>query len=458
MKKRLFIYTTAVVFIGLISFFALSVYITSTNNINAAKDTVVEVTQICAALYNEEIDIEEFVHIGSDTRITVIDADGTVLADSGVSRFGMATIDSHLERPEIKAALNGAPESFMRRSDTLGLDFIYYALKVDSGDSYVFVRAAIPVASINTYFLRSLPLLMFVLVIVAVLCFVIIRRITDYTLAPFGEIERKLRSLSQGNYIAAPIKSRYEEINRIVQEIEDIALELGNEKRRREDFFTYASHELKTPLTAIKGFNELIELSNTNSVVKDEKTRKFASAISRETERMTVLVDEMLKLSEIENTEKTTAISNSVPVPLTALIYDIRDTMTTIIGEKSISFLVVGNGVVTADPRHVYDVVKNLVENAVRYTGEDGEVTVTITQTDDSTKLSVADNGIGIPKTDQLHVFERFYRVEKSRTRNSIGGGTGLGLAIVKHLCVLNDWRVSMVSEPGVGTEVTIEF
>jgi two-component system phosphate regulon sensor histidine kinase PhoR len=171
----------------------------------------------------------------------------------------------------------------------------------------------------------------------------------------------------------------------------------------------------------------------------------------------------MLKLSALENSEKSTeSRGNPVLVPLTAIVNDVRDTVSTLITEKEITFSVSGGGVVMAEPNHVYELVKNLVENAVRYSNRGGAVSVTVSAgakssvSGKSGSLTVTDNGIGIPAAEQSRIFERFYRVEKSRS--PLGGGTGLGLAIVKHICALYDWKLSLTSEPGAGTAITVEF
>jgi len=545
MKKRLFLYTTLIIFIGLISFFAASVYVTHTNNLNLAKDTVMEITQICAELY--DADNHDFVKAGNDTRITVISPDGTVLADS--RPLDLNAVENHLNRPEIQAAANGSPTAYIRRSDTLGVDFIYYALKVNRGDSYVFVRASVPVAEINAYLFKSLPLLIFILFAVALLCFIFIRSIINRITKPFNSIEQKLRLLSSGEYTHEPIMGSYEEIDKITREIDEIALvlqksfnELHDEKnkldyilnnisdgifavdedknitlinnsalnifnvtpdilgkniiylsnenlldnnifeiilngkiylatvkrlpdtkltmavlsdvtenrensKRREEFFANASHELKTPLTAIKGFNELTAINN-----KDENIKKYIDSITRETDRMLSLIGDMLKLSELENAQNI----NPVSVSLAKIVNEVREVLSTAINEKSILFEVVGDAVINAEQEHIYELVKNLIENSVRYNNQNGKVSVMVESDKKSVRLIVSDNGIGISPEDQTRIFERFYRVEKSRSQRS--GGTGLGLAIVKHICTLYGWKLSLKSKLGVGTEVTVIF
>jgi len=571
MRKRLFLYTFLIVFAALLVFFAVSVYVTYTNNLNIAKDTVMETAQICANLYNGSTDVSAFAQAGDGTRITVVAPDGKVLADS--SQVDVSTLENHLGRPEIQAAANGAPKAYVRHSETLGVDLIYYALKVavppssgaspmegNSGESYVFIRAAIPVARIDAYLFQSLPPLVLLLLVIGFLSFFFIRNIADRIVTPFGSVEKKLQLLATGDYKPEPISGSYEEIEEITRSIEDIALalqkgidELRDEKskldyiinnigdglfvvdenrkltllnsaaldifdikadiagksmnylsydkaltgavedcaglakgslfelaqngdtylvsvkrlpntkltmvvltdvtesrenaKRREEFFANASHELKTPLTAIKGFNELAALNN-----KDESIQKYIDSIARETDRMMSLIGDMLKLSKLESTKEI----NAVPVLMSKIVNEACDTVSAAIKEKSIIFEITGDGTVAAEPGHVYELVKNLIENAVRYNNQGGRVSVNIESNKNSVRFTVSDNGIGIPPEEQTRIFERFYRVEKSRSQRN--GGTGLGLSIVKHICALYDWKLSLKSKPGVGTEITVIF
>jgi two-component system phosphate regulon sensor histidine kinase PhoR len=213
--------------------------------------------------------------------------------------------------------------------------------------------------------------------------------------------------------------------------------------KRREEFFANASHELKTPLTAIKGFNELAALNN-----RDEQLKKYIEGITRETKRMASLIGGMLKLSELESTQE---VTNPTPVSLASIINEVKDAVA--IEEKNIIFEATGDAEILCEPGHLYEIVKNLIENAVRYNKIGGKVTVTV---DSKKRLTVSDNGIGISPHEQTKIFERFYRVEKSRAAKS--GGTGLGLSIVKHICALYGWKISLKSKLGIGTDVSIGF
>ena len=593
MKKRLFMYAVLIIFTGLVGFFSASVYVSNKENIRIVKAAIMEITRIAADLYSDDIDIAAFVQAGSDTRITVISPDGTVLADNQPIDLGAAT--NYLLRPEVQAAANGSPAAFVRYSDTLGTDLIYYALKVNTNDGHVFIRAAMPVSGINAYLYQSLPLFIMFLLAVAVLCFVLVRILFTKIARPFNSVAQKLRLLSGGEYISEPIAGSYEEIDEITREIDEIALvlqdgfdSLNDEKtkmdyilnnigdgifavdenknvvlinnsalgifdvtpdiinkntnyltndkilagniedcikssnnalfelalngktylvtvkllprmhgraikegerpgtklimtvlsdvtenrenaKRREEFFTNASHELKTPLTAIKGFNELTAINN-----KDENIKKYIDSITRETDRMLLLIGDMLKLSELESApinDFAFSTGGAAPVSLAGIIKEAGNTMSTAIAEKSIIFKVSGDGMIAAKQEHIYELVKNLIENAVRYNNHGGAVSVDIKSRNKTVRadnppedeplvyaarFAVSDNGIGISPEEQTRIFERFYRVEKSRSQR--GGGTGLGLSIVKHICALYGWKISLKSKLGVGTDITVTF
>ena len=558
MIRRAFFYTTLILFAGFLGFFAVSVYIYHTNNLRLAADAVMETAKICANLYDDQADLDQFVKSGGDTRITVISSDGAVLADSRPLDFD--TLENHLDRPEIRAAAQGTPEAFVRHSDTLGVDLIYYALKAGDVDDFVYVRTALPVARIEAYLYRSLPPLLFLLLAVALLCFLFARWMIRRIALPFASVEQKLRKLADGEYEPGPVAGGYEEIDGITRDIDEVAqilqdsframrdekhkaeyilnnigdglivvdetggIMLANASalamfgagrdvlgkglhylsydrtlsgavddcigqgknalfelvvggrthfvsvsrlpetpltvvtlsdvteslanaRQREEFFANASHELKTPLTAIKGFNELTAYHN-----KDESIRKYVDGITRETERMLSLIGDMLKLSELENTKEI----NPAPVPLAKFAGEALDVLSTAIGEKAVTCDISGDATVMAEPAHIYELIRNLLENAVRYNNPGGSVSVVVKSEAGYVWLTVADDGIGIAPEEQARVFERFYRVEKSRSQQN--GGTGLGLSIVKHICALYSWKLSLKSKLGVGTEVTIRF
>ena len=558
MKKRLFLYATVIILSGLLCFFAASVYITHNNNLHIAKDTVIEMAQVYSDLFHETNDYNLLAKAGKDTRVTVISRTGAVLADS--HPLDLDTMENHLNRPEIQDALDGMQTAYVRRSDSLGTNLIYYAVKADTDDGYIFIRVSIPVAKIDAYLINSALPLALILCAVVLLCFVFSRTVIWRITNPLEMVGQKMRLLSIGEYRQEPITGSYEEVDTLLKDIGDVAQTLQenmnalrNEKfkaeyilnnisdgifavdenkiiafinnaavqmfdvtqeiagkginylsyekalaaavddcigqdktslfemqrdgkihlvtvkrlpdtkltmiilsdvtdnrenaKRREEFFANASHELKTPLTAIKGFNELTAINN-----KDERISKYITSITRETDRMLALIGDMLKLSELESAQKI----NPVSVSLAKVAIDVCDTLSSVIAQKNLTLDIIGDGAIDAEPEHIYELVKNLVENAVRYNNQGGKVSVTIESSKKNTWLFVSDNGIGISPKEQDRIFERFYRVEKSRSQKS--GGTGLGLSIAKHICALYGWTLSLKSNLGIGTEVTVMF
>lgn len=215
----------------------------------------------------------------------------------------------------------------------------------------------------------------------------------------------------------------------------------------RSEFFANASHELKTPLTAIKGFNDVIGMKS-----KDDDIRTLSSKIDKEVNRVVSLIDDMLNLSKLETT-KTPIVEK---VDLVAVAHDAEESISALARDKNVNIEISGEGTVDMEKDHAYELVKNLMENAVRYNEDGGHVFVSVDEKADKVTLKVKDDGIGIDEENQSRIFERFYRVNKSRSRET--GGTGLGLSIVKHVAELYGARLTLSSTLGAGTEITVSF
>lgn len=215
----------------------------------------------------------------------------------------------------------------------------------------------------------------------------------------------------------------------------------------RSEFFANASHELKTPLTAIKGFNDVIGMKS-----KDDDIRTLSAKIDKEVNRVVSLIDDMLNLSKLETT-KTPIVEK---VDLVAVAYDAEESISALARDKNVNIEISGEGTVDMEKDHAYELVKNLMENAVRYNEDGGHVIISVDEKADKVTLKVKDDGIGIDEENQSRIFERFYRVNKSRSRET--GGTGLGLSIVKHVAELYGAKLTLSSTLGAGTEITVSF
>ena len=219
----------------------------------------------------------------------------------------------------------------------------------------------------------------------------------------------------------------------------------------RQDFTANVSHELKTPLTAISGYAELIE----NHMVDPEQETRFALEIQQNATRLLSLINDIIRLSELDSGEDNLLCFEQVDLDEVAgtCVKNLQMNAQ----KRNVTLYYEGvSCMLRADRGMISELVENLCQNAIRYNNEGGEVHVRVYYEKGQPMLSVADNGIGIPKDQQERIFERFYRVDKSRSKQT--GGTGLGLAIVKHIVELNDAVLHLESELGKGTTITVAF
>lgn len=221
--------------------------------------------------------------------------------------------------------------------------------------------------------------------------------------------------------------------------------EMRNGEKMRGEFFANASHELKTPLTAIRGFNDLIAMKTS-----DEEIKGFTVKTDKELTRILALISDMLDLSKLEANK----VSVKEKLDLRAVAKEVESSLAGLAEKKKVTVTVDGQGFVEMEKEHAVELIKNLVENGIRYNNEGGFVKVKISREAGKVRLSVEDNGIGIEDECQPRIFERFYRVNKSRSRET--GGTGLGLAIVKHICALYKADIDLKSKYGAGTTITV--
>ena len=221
-------------------------------------------------------------------------------------------------------------------------------------------------------------------------------------------------------------------------------------EKQKSDFFANASHELKTPITVMQGFAEVLM----NKEGMDDTSKKQLGRIYKECLRLGSLISDMLMLSKIESGDA--PIRALSEVALEDIAKEVLDGLSEKVQSRNITASIVGSAKICADQAMVFELVENLVSNAIKYNKDGGSVTVSITETDTGVCLKVEDTGIGIEKEHLPRLCERFYRVDKSHSKRI--GGTGLGLAIVKHICAISDAELSIESEFGVGTTVTVVF
>ena len=225
--------------------------------------------------------------------------------------------------------------------------------------------------------------------------------------------------------------------------------EQQNAQRNRREFTANVSHELKTPLQGIIGSAELIE----NGMVKPEDMPRFTGHIRKEASRLVTLIEDIIRLSQLDEGRQ----MPSEQVDLFELAEEVRSVLEGACEAKHINMKLMGEHVsIDGVKRLLYEIIYNLCDNAVKYNNEGGIADIDISSDEKNAYITVRDSGIGIPQDQQQRVFERFYRVDKSHSKES--GGTGLGLSIVKHAVSYHNGTVSMKSEPGNGTEIRVSI
>lgn len=506
-----------------------------------------EAVYIAFAVENEGISYIDYFN-NSDKRITIVDTNGDVLADTLTEA---ENLNNHSDRKEIQEALAEGEGTSVRYSDTLMEKTVYYAMQLKDG---TILRIAATRYSVIAVLLGLMPPLIGVVAIALFLSYLLSRRVSRIITGPIynldlehpasnetyeeltpllGKISSQRKTIDQQQRTA---QQRQEEFKLITENMDEGFLVIDNQtnlltcnqaairlleidevkndsvlmlnrtkgfrkvietalageraesdmtvedrqynlianpvfegemiigavivilditervkrEQMRREFTSNVSHELKTPLTSISGFAEIMKSGGT----AEETVMDFSSAIYEEAQRLISLVNDIMELSELD--EKNVPFEKE-DVDLYELAREVIERLRPSADKKEISLNLTGESVHVIGVRKILDeILYNLCDNAIKYNKIKGTVDVMFRSTKRRIAVTVMDTGIGIPKGEQSRVFERFYRVDKSHSKEI--GGTGLGLSIVKHGVIYHDAEINLVSEEGKGTSVTIYF
>lgn len=506
-----------------------------------------EAAYISAAIENDGLDYINNMD-DKNERITLISPDGTVIADTVADAD---VLENHIDREEVKEAIQNGSGTSSRYSDTLTEKIVYYAVKMKNGEILRISTRHYTVVMILLGLAQPIVIVVLISVLLSLwLCHRVsvkliepintldlehpennatydeltpllkkiahqrktikeqlknathmqeeFRLITENMNEGFLVIDKEMRILthntaamkllnmseaesedvlsvnrskefrkmlervlsgvrneseteSDGKYyrfIANPVLDENNIIGAVIV-ILDVTESVNREKLRRE-FTSNVSHELKTPLTSISGFAEIMK----NGDTPDEMVIDFSNSIYDEAQRLISLVSDIMKISELD--EKAVVYEKET-VDLYSLSLEVAERLRAEADKKNIKINVIGDAAEVIGVRKILDeMIYNLCDNAIKYNKENGIVDIIVSLADSKVKLIVRDTGIGIPKAQQNRVFERFYRVDKARSRAI--GGTGLGLAIVKHGAMYHNAEIELESKENVGTSVSVIF
>ena len=348
-------------------------------------------------------------------------------------------MENHRERPEIASALAAGEGRAMRKSTTSAKHTFYYAMRTDDGKV---LRIGKDSNSIYSLIIKMVYLTLSVGFCVFVLCTVLAHRLTRRLVAPIEKMADNIVLLEENDV--------YDEMKPFVATIKQQHVDILKHSQMRQEFTANVSHELKTPLTAISGYAELIASGMTSG----EDTIHFATEIHKSAERLQYLINDIIKLSELDSDDTKIEFET---LDLHEMALNCQAMMEIPAEKNEVTVEVQGDSAEIRGNRNLIDeLIYNLCSNAVRYNKKGGKVTIMTGTENGHPTLTVKDTGIGIPKEAQKRVFERFYRVDKSRSKST--GGTGLGLAIVKHIVAQHEAQISLESEEGVGTTIKVVF
>jgi signal transduction histidine kinase len=382
-------------------------------------------------------------------RVTLINDQGVVLCDSDADFHVM---ENHRGRPEISQAMNGHTGSMIRYSKTLQAVLLYVAVPLELGQTRWVVRTALSLSSINQLLSELFSKLLLLLLVLLMIIFGVGAYVYRKINTPLEEIRLGAERFAHGRFAAKLPDYQVREIAGLAAALNQMATQLDSLENLRREFVANVSHELKTPVTSIQGFAEtLLEGARDNP----EDLDRFLRIIARQSGRLADIIDDLLTLSRLESAplDELLAVDRYV---LCEILESCREACRGRAEEKDIAIIVDCSGEVEvmADRSLLTQAVINLIENAVKYSPEHTTVTVSGSRFGRRVRITVADQGPGIPEHHVPRLFERFYRADKARSRRL--GGTGLGLAIVKHITSVHQGDVGVETRIGQGSTFII--
>lgn len=378
--------------------------------------------------------LSELDNVEVNTRVTWIAADGTVCYDSGEDE---GTLENHRNREEVVAAFAEGSGEMTRMSETKGTEMYYYARRMEDG---TVLRVAKEMDGLANTAISLLPVVFGIALAMMIFAYLLARWQTAHLIEPINQLD-----------IEHPLDNDiYEELTPLMEAMDQRNKEKDAVSNMRKEFSANVSHELKTPLTSISGYAEIMK----NGLVRPEDIPVFSERIYKEARRLIHLVEDIIKLSKLDEESVELEKEN---VELYALCREIASRLSPQAQARHVQVAVEGEPVVYVGIRQILDeMIYNICENAIKYNVDGGRVVVWAGNTLSGPKITVTDSGIGIPEEHMERIFERFYRVDKSHSKER--GGTGLGLSIVKHGAILHGAKVNVESKVGEGTRMEIIF
>ena len=385
-------------------------------------------------------------------RITIIKRNGKVLYDNYKGKI----TEKHLQREEVKQAIAEGTGTCIRHSNTMQRSYLYVADYEE--DNQTIVRLAMPFDGLTQSISILLAPFIFSICISFMVVFILSKRMADEIVEPFQDITNTINSTNISEDVLSFDKYDYPELYKITDALTNMSMEnkkylerLGKEKKVRQEFFSNASHELKTPLTSIRGYTELIR---SHTIQDSAQIDTCLDCVLKESDHMTQLINDILTISKLETEEMQVTYSH---IQVKKLLDSVVETLKPQIEAMDLKVYVNATDfTVFASLDHIKGIFYNLISNAIKYNKSNGRIDIELKKNQKNMYFSVEDTGIGIAKKDQERIFQRFYRVDKQRSKTI--PGTGLGLSIVKHVVYYYEGKVHLTSKENIGTKIVVEL
>lgn len=375
-------------------------------------------------------------------RYTLIAPDGEVLADTEADPTHM---ENHIDREEVKNAKDQGEAVVSRFSETLQTDTMYVAVRLSDDTIVRLAEERSSLFSFSQWF--AVPAVILLVVVVG-LTYAMSVALTRRIMKPVDALNFR-EPLK--NEIYAEMAPLLERIDAQQAQLKEQNIELARAENLRREFSANVSHEMKTPLQVISGYAELMK----NDLVAPADRQKFCGLIYEEAQTMRTLINDVLTISRLDEVDMTG--ERKEPVDLYQLAHIVAGRLQSFAESNEVTIQVRGvSAYIMGSSTLSEEMVYNLVENGIRYNHTGGCVTVEVSEGNQGVEMCVSDTGMGIPEEYKEKIFERFFRLEKSRSKAT--GGTGLGLAIVKHAVQFHGGMISVVSELGKGTSFILKF
>ena len=384
----------------------------------------------------------------TNTRFTIIDRQGIVLGDSHENPDSM---DSHISRPEVINAFLGHTGTSIRFSNTINLEMLYLAIATTINDEQIVIRASVPTSSLQENLIELSIQILIAAIIILIIGFGASLFISRKIAQPLERMVRSAQLFARGDFTNRIRSSGISEINSLSKTLNAMAKQLDDDIRVRKEFVANVSHELKTPLTALKGYVETFK-----DIDNEEEKALLLDVLDKHTSRMNQIINDLLDLSKLEETDRSLIRKDNTNIFI--LLNNAINRCEYISSKKNIKLELSCNEDISfmVNEDLIEDAVVNLINNAVQYSNSNTTIKISSNISANELMIYVKDFGIGIKKNEIENIFKRFYCVDKSHSKMT--GGTGLGLSIVKHIVNAHKGQIDVESQLGEGSTFTISI